>query len=136
MDHAISRRFQLKTVKIGIPNGIFFIGDPSARDFPDVDGIGGVWSTREIIAVACLHEQEGQAEITMGLAEELKPVGSLLFEGNIETSRRQVEVTLVPQHPTRQENPILAQSVPSERTRVRIWTNDPRWPDELFIALH
>lgn len=123
-------------VKMGIPNGIFFIGDPSARDFPNVDGVAGVWSTQEVIAVACLHEQEGQARITMGLTEDVKPVGSLLFDGIIKTSRRRVEVTLVPQHPTRQANPILEQPVRGERTRVRIWTNDPKYPDELFIALH
>lgn len=126
----------MTAVRMGIPNGIFFIGDPSARDFPDVDGVAGVWSTQEIVAVACLHEQEGEARITMGLAGEEVPGGSLIFDGIIKTPHRKIDVTTVPQHPTRLEAPILEQWVSSENTRVQIWASDAKFPDEVFIALH
>lgn len=54
------------SVKFGVPNGIFFIGDPQARIFPeDVDGDAGVWSTPEIVAVACLHDMEGQRKLQL-----------------------------------------------------------------------
>ena len=122
------------SVKLGVPNGIFFIGDPQARIFPeDVDGDAGVWFTPEIVAVACLHDMEGHTQITIGAANELKPDGALVFDGIVQTPTRMIEVITVPQSPIKREEPVLIQTVGSVKTRVQVWKNVAKHADMIEI---
>jgi hypothetical protein len=80
-----------RSVKMGIPNGVFFISDPKGTDVPEWDGPLRVAATASCIAVACEHEQEGEAELTLGETKEVDPGQFPIFLGTLLTRCRRRE---------------------------------------------
>jgi hypothetical protein len=74
-------------------------------------------------------EQDGRTEIILGPADEVGRPDRPVFDALLDTPLRTVVVT------TAENRSILQASVPSERTRLRIWTNHPAEPDEVIIGL-
>jgi len=118
-----------KSINLGIPNGVLFIRDRLSRDFPEMEGKGWVWSTPSFITLMCLHEQEGETQVTIGRSSDVRESGELMFDGVLETPSREIVVDIVP------GEPILIANVDSEKTRVRIFGNAGRHSDDVAIAL-
>lgn len=73
--------------------------------------------------------QDGDTEVSLGLAEELDPGRLPSFDAMLQTPNRAVAVSTI------EGDIVLETRVPDERTRVRIWVNDPSEPDEVIIGL-
>lgn len=73
--------------------------------------------------------QDGDTEVTLGLAHEVNSKGRPIFDGFLETPNRKVNVE------TAEGDMLLQTEVPSESTRVRIWTNALREPDKIVVGL-
>jgi len=72
---------------------------------------------------------DGETEIILGPIIEVNPNAQPAFDGILETPKFSVVVSTV------ERETILSSSVPSTRTRVRIWVNHPTEPDKVQIGL-
>jgi hypothetical protein len=89
-----------------------------------------IWLTSSCIATACFPEVDGSTEVTMGDSREVDPHIAPVFEAQLETPQRRVDITTVGD-----DNPVLSMAVTDERTPVRIWHSHPRWPERVTIGL-
>jgi hypothetical protein len=71
--------------------------------------------------------QDGETEVVLGrpLNTKRRPA----FDGFLETPGRKVVVW------TNEWDKVLETSVPTARTRIRIWTNHPTEPDDVHIGV-
>jgi hypothetical protein len=65
----------------------------------------------------------------MGTIGQVDPEYQPLFEGELETPSQCLEIQSV------EGETLLRTSVPSYRTRVLIWVNDTREPDEITVGI-
>jgi hypothetical protein len=119
----------VQAVKVAPPYSLIFIADPEGGDTPECSPPAPYWATPSCIAVGCLMYQDGDTEVSLGLAGEINPGGHPIFDGLLETPNRMVNVE------TAEGELVLQAGVPTESTRVRIWTNAPREPDKIAIGL-
>lgn len=116
-------------VKVGIPNGVFFISDIAGGEVPEFVRNANVLATPSCIGVVCLNASEGETRISIGSLRDVTPEHVLIFDNALETRNKTVAVTTV------EKGKILVAPVPETMMQVRIWTNHPAEPDEVIIAL-
>jgi hypothetical protein len=111
----------MKTIslKVAVPNALLFIRDSRISDVPDVDyGDGSsVWSIPTCVVITCLIDSEGETDITLGAANQVKPSQKLLFDDLLETPSHKLILELIP------DEKVLEVDLPSQKNRVRIWTD-------------
>lgn len=116
-------------IKHAMQNGLLFVEDVAKGEPPAVWEDGAkVLNTPSCIAVSCMHEIDGEAEIVLGRADEVAPDYALDFDGMLETPSGQMAVTTV------DATVLLKTPVTGVITRVRIWRNHPEWPDEITVG--
>lgn len=108
---------------------MLFIKDATRREIPDIDGDASIWSTSSCIAVMCRPDVDGDTDITVGLAKEVDPGTSPLFEGQLNTPSRRIALEIVP------GDKILELPVPDGRTRARVWTDGLRCAEKVIIGI-
>ncbi len=111
------------------PYSILFISGDRRSETPAPDGAHLRWSDKAI-TITCLNEQDGPTSLAMGPASDFLAEGTPVFDGEIETKRREVVVS------TAELDVVLRAAVPSTRTRLRIWDNHPTEPDIILIGLN
>ena len=117
-----------ETTKHALQNALIFVEDVSGGKppFPFTDE--KVQYTSSCISVACLHEIDGETELVLGPADEVAPDFDLAFDGIIETPGRELVLsTVLDEH-------LLKASVPSTKTRIRVWRNHPVWADKVVVG--
>ncbi|GLK69635.1 hypothetical protein [Hansschlegelia plantiphila] len=116
------------TVKIAPPYSLFFISDPDLGEAPEPSGAHLKW-TDSVVCISCLSWMDGETSVTLGAADEVGLHQPPVFDRLIVTPHLEIVVTTV------ELDVILRASVPSSRTRVRIWENHPSEPDIIVIGL-
>jgi hypothetical protein len=117
-----------QTKRIRPINSLVFISDRDGGEPPTpIRGIR-LLSTPSCISVGCYPEQDGDTEIVLGPRREVDPGGSPAFDGFLNTPHRTILVSAA------DHRKILEVKVPGVRTPIRIWTNDPQWPDKVFVG--
>jgi hypothetical protein len=131
VDHAQQEIAAMKprSVSIPVPNAILFIQDPSIWDLPEPVGDSGIWATSRGITLTCMHEQEGNTDITMGSIAEIRPTQPPIFDGYLDSPDRRIVLQIVP------GDIIFEQKVKATRTRVKIWTDGSRWPTKVVVGV-
>jgi hypothetical protein len=86
-------------------------------------------STPSCISVVCYPEQDGPTELILGDMADVDPGFTPLFDGELLTPSGTVVVS------TAALESLLEARVPKTKTHVRIWTNDPRWPDKVIVGV-
>ena len=117
-------------VRVAPSNSLIFISD-TAEFWPtyNVDATPIV-ANDKCVSVVCLMWQDGETDVTLGLAAALgAQTAAPDFDGFIETPSYKVMVSTV------EHDVILTCDVPETRTRVRIWLNRPKEPDDVVIGL-
>jgi len=117
-----------ETIKRALQNGLVFIEDAKGGKPPYPVTDEEVQYTSSCVSVACLHEIDGEAELSLGAAEDLAPNFDLAFDGMIETPSRKLVLSAV------SGEPLLVAKVPNRTTRIRIWRNHPDWPDKIVVG--
>jgi hypothetical protein len=120
------------SITLAPPNSLIFIEDARGGLVPDPNRIAleaGIISTDTCIAVCCLSADDGPTKITMGPAREVASGEHPAFDGILATPTRTVAVTTV------ETDGVLVANVPALRTRIRIWTNRPKEPDNVVVGL-
>lgn len=115
--------------RIAPMNSVFFIG--GGGRFPLLDFVVGqvIAAAPDGIAVGVLMCDDGETQITFGLAAETALDRPPDFDGDLNTPAGAVLVSTV-----EAEN-IFIQIGMGLQTRVRIWLNHSSEPDEVVIAL-
>jgi hypothetical protein len=70
---------------------------------------------------------DGETKITLGPPPKTKDRPA--FDGFLDTPRRKVGVWTV------EWEKLLETSVPTTRTRIRVWTNHPTEPDDVHVGV-
>jgi hypothetical protein len=126
----VSRRAVIVVdVSVSPPNSLVLIGDASG-DLPDTMGDDLVSATANVVAVGTLAETDGKTQIRVietGSSEHRPP--KLVFEGVLQVPSGRLTVQSVLGE-VYAERPIAR-----GRTRVEIWVNDDREPDEVCAVL-
>jgi hypothetical protein len=120
----------ISSLKIAPPNSLVLISDVQRGEVPEkIDPEMGFGSTDSCIAVACLPDMDGETMIRLGPAAEVDPGSRPAFEMILSTPTRTVAVMTI------EWVTLLKAGVPASSTRVRVWTNRSRWPDNVLIGL-
>jgi hypothetical protein len=117
------------SIKVAPSNSLIGISDADKGVVPDSIPETGIAATESCILVACLPEVDGDTEITLGLAREVDPGDSPVFDGQLATPSGVVKVFTV------EWRPLMEAPVSTASTRVRIWKNRPRFADEVIIGV-
>jgi hypothetical protein len=117
-------------IKVAPPNSLVLITDVQRGEVPEkIDPELGFGSTDSCIAVACLPDMDGETMIKLGPAGEVDPGHRPAFETILSTPTHTVAVMTI------EWAVLLKTGVPASSTRVRVWTNRARWPDNVLIGL-
>ena len=120
----------MRSITIAPPNSLIFVEDAKGGEPPDDVAAGPtIIATDSCIAVCCLAQIDGPTKITIGPAQEVDPGRHPEFDGVLETPSGMVTVTTV------ELKKVLEEKVSSLRTRVRIWMNRLKQPDDVVIGL-
>lgn len=111
-----------------MPNGVLFVDDSGRGILPEEILAQPINATPTCVLVACMHEQFGETDITLGPADSEEPTFPLYFDGMIATPNRLVSVSMVP------ADVILEERVPDTETRIRVWRNHPKWPERVVVG--
>ena len=125
----------MNSLNIRPPNSIVFICDPvflsdlSRGTIPVLESGSALAATESRISIACASEQDLPTEITFGPARDVAPEGAPIFDAQLETPSRTVNLATVDQ------DAVVSSSVTEARTRVRIWVNHPKEPDKVVVCI-
>lgn len=117
-----------KIVKIAPPNSLVVICDLADGVVPEFVADRPVLATDTLITIRCLANMDGETEIRLGPAHEIGRGERPVFDGILKTPTRELVVSTV------EREKLLSDRVPSQTTRIRIWTNEPVEPDEIAIG--
>jgi hypothetical protein len=109
-------------------NSLVLVAEAPTTNCPaSFDHGKGIVSTPSCIAVVCFPEPDGPTKISLGPSLETgsKPE----FSGFLDTPNHKVAVWTV------EWQKLLEVRVPTDRTKIRIWRNHPRWPTEVFVGI-
>jgi hypothetical protein len=118
----------METVKSSPINSIVFISD-NLRSKPPEHVYGALVSYNETcVSVGCYPSDDGETEFFLGRADQLAAEGEIVFDGTIVTPTGSLMISTV------DGEVLLEQEVPSARTRVRVWANHLKWPDQVLVG--
>lgn len=116
------------TRKVAPPYSFVVIDDSRGGTPPETQTFGSFLATPSCLLVSCMMFQDGDTEITLGPAGEVRQEGALAFDGVLETPNRVIWIT------TAEGDVVAKQSVEALNTRIRVWTNHPKVPDRVIVG--
>lgn len=117
-----------QTTRASLQNGLIFIEDVKGGEPPYPVTDESIRFSPSCISVSCLHEIDGETELTLGTAAEVAQTYEVEFDGFVETPSRELKISAVT------GDSLLTAKVPQGRTRIRIWRNHPIWADQVAIG--
>lgn len=117
------------TTRLAPPNSVVFVSDANGGEVPSSMGGAVVAASGSCVAVGCRSEDDGETEFTLGTLAELDRSEQPAYVGILKTPSRRVAVRSI------LGRCLLDTAVSGELTRLTIWVNDPREPDEVVIAV-
>ena len=118
-----------RILRVAPPNSLLLIMDPDAGEPPIEMGNAALAATESCIAIGTLCEIDGETRVHLGMAPTAgSPDVARAFEGLITTPSRKLVVCTV-------LNSVLASiEVEGALTRVRVWTDHPTEPSQIWIT--
>ena len=112
--------------RVAFPNALMLLQTEDAPEVPEIDGIANKWQTPSMLALAVLHDAEGQVDLQ--IRTDL-PFPKLLplFDGRLRSTRQMVQLITV------YLDVIANITTPSDHLDVRVWGDDPRQPEVVVI---
>ena len=117
----------MKVADIAPPNSLLLIMDRSAGEVPETLAGHLVAATGTCIAIGTLSEHDGTTRVTLDGDANPAPHDTPVFDGLLETPGLELAVCTV------LDDVVLAATVPTQRTWVRVWANDQTEPSEIRI---
>lgn len=119
----------MRTVTLSPQNSMILVEDSIPGDVPTEDRPDPIMRNARCVSVGTLMQYDGETAISLGRLSEISRDEPPAFDGIIETPSGSVVVSVLP------DVVILQEESGSPKTRLVIWTNDPREPDEIVIGV-
>ncbi len=117
-------------IRCAPPNSIFVLEDVRGGKSPEIEMIEpAIWATRSCIIVGSLCFMDGETELAVSDLPDDALAAAPAFDGVLDTPNRIFRVS------TSEEDVLLRLPVPGHFTRVRVWTDHPKWPDHILVVL-
>jgi hypothetical protein len=108
------------------PNGLLLLVLENSPEVPDIDGQANNWQNSSMVALAVLHEAEGEVALTVGDIEPPAEM-TLLFEGILNSTRKEIEIWNV------YAETLAKFKISSTRFSIKLWGDDPRQASKVFL---
>ena len=115
------------SISIAPLNSLVLVAEAPTQEGPSAFDGKGVAATPSCIAVVCFPEPDGETKVSLGPCKDMD--GAPEFSAVLDTPNRKVAVWTI------EWQKLLTASVPTERTKISIWRNHPRWPTEVYIGI-
>ncbi len=109
------------------PNSLILVMDYAAGELPERITDELVVATKSCLAIGTLSAADGETRITLTDRIDGIDIGDLAFDGVLATPNHELSVCNV------KNERMITLLVPSERTRVKVFANDPVEPDDIVI---
>ncbi|TQJ34952.1 hypothetical protein FBY36_2202 [Arthrobacter sp. SLBN-122] len=80
--------------RIAFPNALLLFQTEDAPEVPDIDGIANKWQTSSMLALAVLHDAEGEVDLQI-CTDTPSTELLLLFDGRLRSTRKLVQLITV-----------------------------------------
>lgn len=107
-------------------NALLLVQTEDDPEVPDIDGIANKWQTSSVLALAVLHDAEGEVDLQIRSDRPSKEL-LLLFEGTLRSTRKLVQLITV------YLDTLANIRILGDHLDVRVWGNDPRQPEVVVI---
>jgi hypothetical protein len=119
-----------ESIRVGFPHGLVFVSDPKGGRPPEPGAdAASVWANSECLMIKCTHIQEGETDVALSSDVQDALPYEPIFDDMLNTPSGVVQVS------TSAMDVLLESNVPSESMRVRVWTNHPKWADDILVLL-
>jgi hypothetical protein len=119
-----------KTVAVRPQYSLIVICDPTAKvNVPDWPYGASLAASDSCILCGCYPEVDGPTQVTLGTIEDVRPSGPQVFEGTLKTPGFKIALE------TAEGDSILDMPTKMAETRVRIWANRDRAPNDLVVGI-
>ena len=120
-----------ETKRVALDGSMFSVSDPGARGpLPRRSGSSRIASDSNYLVVGTLMSQDGDTEVTLSdSVDEVAAQGAPAFDGTLETPSRRLVLQ------SADLEVFLEMKTEGPRSRVRVWSNDPREPDQIAIVV-
>jgi hypothetical protein len=116
------------SISISPPNSLLVVTGGATDSIPESIKPGeGFASTPSAIAIACLMDQDGETNVTLGPVP--KGTSRPVYTALLETPNHYVAVWTI------EWERLLEARVPTTRTKIQVWTNHPTEPNEVVIGI-
>lgn len=117
------------TKRMAPPNSVVLVSDLDGGEIPKTMGGSLVSATSTCVAVGCLSEDDGETEFTLASLAEVDRADKPVYEGMLRTPKRHVVIrSVLGEH-------LLELPVLQEVTKIKIWANDLKEPDNVLIGV-
>ncbi|WP_426988450.1 hypothetical protein [Pseudarthrobacter sp. Y6] len=117
---------ELFSQRVAFPNALLLFQTEDAPEVPDIDGVANKWQTSSMLALAVLHDAEGEVDLQIR-TDTPSPKLFLLFEGRLRSTRKQVQLITV------YLDTLANIRTSGEHLDLRVWGDDPRQPEVVII---
>lgn len=118
----------LSFFRLAPPSSVVLLMDPSSGAVPMSMNNNLVSATASCVAIGCLSELDGPTDLHLA-ATKITPDHKLVFDGYVETPNRYLAFCTI------LAEEIIAAKTWGLRTRVQVWANDSREPDDIRVFL-
>src|SRR4051812_47347925 len=126
--HTLPENVHEREVRLAVPHGIVVIGDRD-EDVPGPLAGAPMAASDAVVALATLHEVDGDLTIRLSTSAEKAPLAVRAFSGRLRLPNRRLTVC------NTSDEVLLELAVPDGFAHVTVWTNDARNPDEIVVAV-
>lgn len=118
----------MKETRAAPMNSMVFVSDNVASPSPE-HVYGALISPGPFcVSVGCYPDVDGETEFILGPSSEVEREDMPRFDGVLETPTRHLIIATV------LNDVLLQDEVIDLKTRVRIWSDHPRWPKQIVVA--
>lgn len=119
-----------RRIRLAPKNSLILVMDQSVGEVPESMSNALVAATPSCIAVGTLSEYDGETQVSLSDESSPDKLGlSLVFDGVLETPTRKLSVCSV------LDETLVTLDVPTEASRVQIWANDDKEPNEIDVVV-
>jgi hypothetical protein len=112
--------------RLAFPNALLLIQTEDAPEVPDIDGIANKWQTSSMLALAVLHDAEGEVDLQIRTDTPSSEL-FLLFDGRLRSTRKLVQLITV------YLDTVANIRIPGDHLDLRVWGDDARQPEVVII---
>lgn len=118
-----------ETIRIAARKSVVLVCDQSGGEVPSTLGGRSIAATSSCVAVACVAEDDGETEVTLGALSELARLDPPSFATRLQAPSGRLVVRSI------YGEDLLSLTVDGEVVSLIIWTNHVTEPDRVIVGV-